>query len=94
MPDNEDGRDAVLVGDRAPAKGFGDEVPGHWSAPSDEVRGTVVETVPRLIDDEAETARAVFVRGDEIAALFGSAAIAAKCGDAFRHAGMLVRADG
>jgi hypothetical protein len=83
-----------LVGDRAPAKGFGDEVPGHWSAPSDEVRGTVVETVPRFIDDEAETARAVFVRGDEIAALFGRAAIAAKCGDAFRHAGMVVRADG
>jgi hypothetical protein len=37
MPDDEDGRDAVLVGGRAPAKGFGDEVLGHWSPPSDEV---------------------------------------------------------
>jgi hypothetical protein len=87
---DKDGRDAVLVGGRAPAEGFGDEVPGHGSPPSDEVRGTVVETVPRFIDDEAEAAGIVFVRGDEIATLFGRAVIAAQRGDAFGHAGMVV----
>ena len=55
-----------------------------------EVRGTVVETVSHFIDDEPEAAGVVFVRGNEIAALFGRAAIAAQRGDAFGHAGMVV----
>ena len=78
MPDDEEGRDVVLVGGRAPARGFGDEVPRHWSPPSDEARRTVVETMPRFIDDEPKAAGIVFVRGSaDVAALFGGVAIAA-----------------
>jgi hypothetical protein len=50
--------------------------------------------MPRFMDDEPEAAEIVFVRRNEISALFGGAAIAAKSGDAFRHAGMMARADG
>src|SRR5260221_13928917 len=93
MPDDEDGRCAVLVSGGAPAEGFGDEAPGHGSPPSDEVGRTAVESVARLIDHEAELADVMFVGRHEIAPLLGRAAIAAERGDAFCHATMVIGAD-
>ena len=61
MPDDENGRRAVLVGGRAPAEGFGNEAPGHGSPPSDEVGGAAVKSVARLIDHEAKSVDLIFV---------------------------------
>jgi hypothetical protein len=75
VKDRKKRRRTVSIGRRAPAEGFGDEVSAHGSSPASEARRAAVETVPGLIEDEAEAAGVVFVARDEVATLLAPGGI-------------------
>ena len=71
MPDDEDGVAPSSSAAARQPKALAMRRQGMGSPPSDEVGGTAVESVARLIDHEAEAADVIFVGRDEIAPLLG-----------------------